>query len=63
MTAPCKGCEYRSIHCHATCKKYKSFVEERQRIRQKRKEEAISRDSVIERAIKANQKYWDNRKR
>ena len=29
-TAPCKGCESRTIHpnCHANCERYKEFVNE-----------------------------------
>lgn len=36
MNSPCKGCEYRHIHCHAECDEYKEFVMEREKVRRER---------------------------
>lgn len=39
-SAPCKGCEERSIGCHAVCARYGAFADERAMIRAKHLAEA-----------------------
>ena len=35
MNAPCKNCERRHLHCHASCESYKAFAAERAKAREK----------------------------
>jgi len=35
---PCKGCEERYIGCHDSCLKYGAWKEEREKVKQKRRE-------------------------
>lgn len=37
MKTPCKDCKDRHAECHATCEKYKRFVEKRDEVYEKRK--------------------------
>lgn len=43
MTAPCKGCDRRTVHpnCHSTCKAYKEYAEERNRINAQKLERGV----------------------
>lgn len=40
MTAPCKGCEYRHLHCHASCEKYAAYVNERHGYQEQKRKDA-----------------------
>ena len=36
ITAPCKDCQRRQLHCHSSCEEYKSFEQHRQAIREQK---------------------------
>jgi len=47
MTAPCKGCPYRAVGCHAKCGDYANFKTERAKLNERRKKAAEEQDTVI----------------
>jgi hypothetical protein len=36
ITAPCKDCQKRQLHCHSSCEEYKAFKQYRDSIREQR---------------------------
>lgn len=42
MIAPCKDCPNRKVGCHADCKPYLEFAEERQAIRERHKNDVCA---------------------
>lgn len=41
MRPPCKDCVDRSVGCHSTCKKYKQFKEDHEKVRKEIKKEQM----------------------
>jgi len=55
VIAPCKDCQERDYpHCHMICERYKTYQEERAKIRQDRWERATTRHYREERFEKIN---------
>lgn len=44
MDSPCKDCDERAVGCHSLCEQYKEFVEECERVRQKRRQDHAIED-------------------
>ena len=52
MAVPCKGCEYRHLHCHATCEKYVAYVNERHSYHTQKQNESQIAEYVMSRQKK-----------
>lgn len=44
---PCKGCERRTVKCHAECEEYKKFQEENEKIKKNRRNNTINRSAIF----------------
>ncbi len=47
MKVPCKGCEKRSIECHAECEAYKKYRKENEVVRKNKKHDNINRSTIF----------------
>ena len=56
MEPPCKDCENRSPGCHGRCETYLAYAEERRKISDARKQEAVYLDYVTDNAAKINKR-------
>lgn len=50
ITAPCKDCQKRQLHCHSSCEEYKAFDQYRREIRERKMKRAEESDFM--RAVK-----------
>ena len=57
MNVPCHGCEKRHFKCRADCEEYKTFQEERRKLRETRKKRVDTESFFIEGARRRLKKY------
>lgn len=43
---PCKGCEYRTPHCHAKCQSYADYLKELAKHKKRHLEESVINDYI-----------------
>ena len=52
MKNPCYNCQKRAVGCHSSCDDYKSFREEKDKLKQKIKEEQFADAYILQRQYK-----------
>ena len=52
MTNPCYNCEKRVVGCHSSCIDYKSFREEKDRLKNKIRAEKATHNYAVERQVR-----------
>lgn len=52
MSNRCLNCKERTVNCHSTCKDYKIFCAERERVKKRKRLQNANNDVDIQRAIR-----------
>ena len=57
MKAPCKDCKKRTLGCHSKCRAYSCYQIDIRSVREKRKEEVMTRTYICDESYK----NWKNK--